>query len=100
MRVDLHKKPGVNLGLTVSGGSDRGEPPLIANIRPGSIADRSDSLLLNDHILAVNGVWTDNLSHDEIVRLAKHSGPKIHLDIEYDLPDHRELCNSHLNRTR
>ncbi|CAL8072076.1 unnamed protein product [Calicophoron daubneyi] len=85
--VEIVKGDEVSLGLTISGGTDQGEPPTVASIRPGSVADRSDCLLVDDRILAINDIMTSKLRHDENVRLAKSAGPWIRMEIEYELPD-------------
>lgn len=40
VEVTLHKQKHTNLGLTISGGADRGYSPRITTIKPGSIADK------------------------------------------------------------
>ncbi|XP_067683698.1 glutamate receptor-interacting protein 1-like isoform X1 [Haliotis asinina] len=85
--VELQKKEGYGLGLTVSGGTDKGTRPHISNLRPGGIAHRSDSLTVGDYILSVNGIRTANLKHDEIVNLLKNAGERIILEVEYELPE-------------
>ena len=40
VEVTLHKQKHASLGITVSGGVDRGYPPRITTIIPGSIADK------------------------------------------------------------
>lgn len=86
-QVELHKKEGCGLGLTVSGGSDKGCRPQVSNLRAGSIAQRSDALLVGDFILSVNGIRTTSLKHDEIINLLKNAGEKVTLEIEYEMPE-------------
>lgn len=38
--VDLMKREGSNLGLTISGGSDKDGKPRVSNLRPGGLAAR------------------------------------------------------------
>ncbi|XP_076447578.1 glutamate receptor-interacting protein 2-like isoform X2 [Babylonia areolata] len=85
--VELHKKEGCGLGLTVSGGSDKGCRAHISNLRAGSIAQRSDALVVGDVILSVNGIRTSGLKHDEIINLLKNAGEKITLEVEYEMPE-------------
>lgn len=85
--VELIKKEGSTLGLILSGGVDKGAHPKIASLRPGSIAHRCDALAVGDHIIAVNGIRTSKLKHDEIVNLLKNAGEKVVLDIEYEIPN-------------
>nr|XP_015930037.1 glutamate receptor-interacting protein 1 isoform X2 [Parasteatoda tepidariorum] len=84
--VELEKKEGMTLGLIISGGIDKNSKPKIANLRPGSIAHRSDGLAVGDHIISVNGIRTCKLKHEEIVNLLKNAGSKVTLEIEYEIP--------------
>ncbi|ESO91287.1 hypothetical protein LOTGIDRAFT_91696, partial [Lottia gigantea] len=85
--VELQKKEGCGLGLTVSGGTDKGCLAQISHLRPGGIAHRSDSLAVGDIIISVNGIRTANLKHDEIINLLKNAEEMIILEIEYELPE-------------
>lgn len=38
--VDLMKREGCSLGLTISGGSDKDGKPRVSNLRPGGLAAR------------------------------------------------------------
>lgn len=38
--VELIKKEGSTLGLTISGGTDKGGKPRVSNLRPGGLAAR------------------------------------------------------------
>ncbi|VDP84046.1 unnamed protein product [Schistosoma mattheei] len=53
----------------------------IAQIVPGSQAERMGLLSVGDQILAVNGIPTCGLHHDEVVRLIRESGNHIALKI-------------------
>ncbi|BHF72487.1 Glutamate receptor-interacting protein 1 [Sparganum proliferum] len=81
--VSLEKSKDSNLGLIVSSSADRGGLPLISGLRPGSIADRSDCLLINDVIKAINGIDSSSLTHAEIIQITRCSEPTIHLTLEY-----------------
>ncbi|CAG5128296.1 unnamed protein product, partial [Candidula unifasciata] len=85
--VELQKKEGCGLGLTVSGGADKGQRPHVSNLRPGSIAHRCDALLVGDYIVSVNGIRTATLRHEEIINLLKNAGTNVTLEIEYEIPD-------------
>ncbi|XP_064633834.1 glutamate receptor-interacting protein 1-like isoform X3 [Lineus longissimus] len=85
--VELHKKEGCGLGLTVIGGADKGDKPSIANIRPGGVAHRSDALQVGDAIMTVNGIRMGTMKHDEMINLLKNAKDKLVLEVEYDLPD-------------
>ncbi|XP_076310897.1 glutamate receptor-interacting protein 1-like isoform X3 [Tachypleus tridentatus] len=84
--VELVKKEGSTLGLIISGGIDKGSRPKVANLRPGSIAHRSDGLAVGDYIISVNGIRTSRLKHEEIVNLLKNAGEKVTLEVEYEIP--------------
>ncbi|GFR74002.1 glutamate receptor-interacting protein 1 [Elysia marginata] len=85
--VELQKKEGCGLGLTVTGGVDKGQKPQVSNLRPGSIAHRCDSLVVGDHILSVNGIRTGTLRHEEIINLLKNAGTNVTLEVEYEMPE-------------
>ncbi|KAL5014355.1 hypothetical protein ScPMuIL_008625 [Solemya velum] len=85
--VELQKKDGCGLGLTVSGGVDKGTTPRVSSLRPGGIAHRSDALSVGDNIISVNGIRTTGMKHDEIVNLLKNAGERLVLEVEYDLPE-------------
>ena len=55
-------------------------------LKPGGIAHRSDSLQVGDYILAVNGIRTTMLQHDQVINVLKNAGEKVILEIEYQLP--------------
>ncbi|XP_013790838.2 glutamate receptor-interacting protein 2-like, partial [Limulus polyphemus] len=84
--VELVKKEGSTLGLIISGGTDKGSRPKVANLRPGSIAHRSDALAVGDYIISVNGIRTTRLKHEEIVNLLMNAGEKVTLEVEYEIP--------------
>ncbi|KAL8608811.1 hypothetical protein ACOMHN_051416 [Nucella lapillus] len=71
----------------IEGGSDKGCRAHISNLRAGSIAQRSDALVVGDVILSVNGIRTSGLKHDEIINLLKNAGEKITLEVEYEMPE-------------
>uniref|UniRef100_A0A8C7KG61 Glutamate receptor interacting protein 1 n=1 Tax=Oncorhynchus kisutch TaxID=8019 RepID=A0A8C7KG61_ONCKI len=69
--VELMKKEGTTLGLTVSGGVDKDGKPRVSNLRQGGIAARSDQLNVGDYIRSVNGINLTKFRHDEIISLLK-----------------------------
>ncbi|XP_064605034.1 glutamate receptor-interacting protein 1-like isoform X3 [Liolophura sinensis] len=85
--VELLKQEGCGLGLTISGGTDKGQRSHISSIRAGGIAHRSDALQVGDNIISVNGIRTASLKHEEIVNLLKNAGDRVVLEVEYELPD-------------
>ncbi|XP_052609409.1 glutamate receptor-interacting protein 1 isoform X2 [Peromyscus californicus insignis] len=84
--VELMKKEGTTLGLTVSGGIDKDGRPRVSNLRQGGIAARSDQLDVGDYIKAVNGINLAKFRHDEIISLLKNVGERVVLEVEYELP--------------
>ncbi|XP_053456126.1 glutamate receptor-interacting protein 2 isoform X3 [Nycticebus coucang] len=84
--VELVKKEGSTLGLTVSGGTDKDGKPRVSNLRPGGLAARSDLLNVGDYIRSVNGIHLTRLRHDEIITLLKNVGEHVVLEVEYELP--------------
>ncbi|EMP35594.1 Glutamate receptor-interacting protein 2, partial [Chelonia mydas] len=84
--VELIKKEGSTLGLTISGGTDKDGKPRVSNLRPGGLAARSDQLNVGDYIKSVNGINLTKLRHDEIISLLKNVGEKVVLEVEYELP--------------
>ncbi|TNM86951.1 hypothetical protein fugu_007181 [Takifugu bimaculatus] len=84
--VDLMKREGSSLGLTISGGSDKDGKPKVSNLRPGGLAARSDQLNVGDYIKSVNGINLSKLRHDEIISLLKNIGERVVLEVEYELP--------------
>ncbi|XP_061920598.1 glutamate receptor-interacting protein 1 isoform X6 [Entelurus aequoreus] len=84
--VELMKKEGTTLGLTVSGGIDKDGKPRVSNLRQGGIASRSDQLNVGDYIRAVNGINLAKFRHDEIISLLKNVGERVVLEVEYELP--------------
>ncbi|KAM9095215.1 glutamate receptor-interacting protein 2 [Sarcophilus harrisii] len=84
--VELIKKEGSTLGLTISGGTDKDGKPRVSNLRPGGLAARSDQLNVGDYITSVNGIHLTKLRHDEIISLLKNVGERVVLEVEYELP--------------
>ncbi|XP_024913938.1 glutamate receptor-interacting protein 1 [Cynoglossus semilaevis] len=84
--VELTKKEGTTLGLTVSGGIDKDGKPRVSNLRQGGIAARSDQLNVGDYIRSVNGINLAKFRHDEIISLLKNVGERVVLEVEYELP--------------
>ncbi|XP_038863429.1 glutamate receptor-interacting protein 2-like [Salvelinus namaycush] len=84
--LDLIKREGSSLGLTISGGSDKDGKPRVSNLRPGGLAARSDQLNVGDYIKSVNGINLSKLRHDEIISLLKNIGERVVLEVDYELP--------------
>ncbi|XP_016352980.1 glutamate receptor-interacting protein 2a isoform X1 [Sinocyclocheilus anshuiensis] len=83
--VELIKKEGTSLGLTISGGCDKDGKPRVSNLRPGGLAIRSDQLNVGDYIKSVNGINLSKLRHDEIISMLKNIGERVVLEVEYEL---------------
>uniref|UniRef100_A0A8C6NVI0 PDZ domain-containing protein n=1 Tax=Nothobranchius furzeri TaxID=105023 RepID=A0A8C6NVI0_NOTFU len=81
--VELMKREGSSLGLTISGGSDKDGKPRVSNLRPGGLAARSDQLNMGDYIKSVNGINLSKLRHDEIISLLKNIGERVVLEVEH-----------------
>uniref|UniRef100_A0A8C1ZYW3 Glutamate receptor interacting protein 2b n=1 Tax=Cyprinus carpio TaxID=7962 RepID=A0A8C1ZYW3_CYPCA len=92
--VELIKKEGSTLGLTISGGTDKDGKPRVSNLRPGGLAARSDQLNVGDYIKSVNGINLTKLRHDEIISLLKNVGERVVLEVEYELPSPGRKLNS------
>uniref|UniRef100_A0A673YCY7 Glutamate receptor interacting protein 2 n=1 Tax=Salmo trutta TaxID=8032 RepID=A0A673YCY7_SALTR len=84
--LELIKKEGSTLGLTISGGTDKDGKPRVSNLRPGGLAARSDQLNVGDYIKSVNGINLTKLRHEEIISLLKNVGERVVLEVEYELP--------------
>uniref|UniRef100_A0A8C5AK12 Glutamate receptor interacting protein 2 n=1 Tax=Gadus morhua TaxID=8049 RepID=A0A8C5AK12_GADMO len=84
--VELVKREGSTLGLTISGGTDKEGKPRVSNLRPGGLAARSDQLNVGDYIKSVNGINLTKLRHEEIISLLKNVGERVLLEVEYELP--------------
>uniref|UniRef100_E0CYS1 Glutamate receptor interacting protein 2 n=1 Tax=Mus musculus TaxID=10090 RepID=E0CYS1_MOUSE len=79
--VELIKREGSTLGLTISGGTDKDGKPRVSNLRPGGLAARSDLLNVGDYIRSVNGIHLTRLRHDEIITLLKNVGERVVLEL-------------------
>ncbi|KAL5516650.1 hypothetical protein EMCRGX_G002037 [Ephydatia muelleri] len=84
--VELLRRTSEPLGLVLDGGTDRDMPVFVAELYPGGVADNSGTLQRGDLVLAINGVSTDPLTHQEITSLLQNAGNYINLEIAYDMP--------------
>ena len=87
--IELLKKDTSPLGLTISGGIDKDGKPRVAQLKPGSVAQKADVLEIGDVLLGVNGIKTAGLKHEQVIDIIKQVGDQLSLDIEYDLPKWR-----------
>lgn len=88
--IELVKKDGCPLGLTISGGVDKDGKPRVAQLKLNSIAQKADVLEIGDLLLGVNGIKTAGLKHEQVIDIIKQVGDQLTLDIEYDLPKWRK----------
>lgn len=91
--IELIKKDGCPLGLTISGGIDKVGKPRVAQLKPGSIAQKSDMLEISDVLIGINGIKTAGLKHEQVIDLIKQVGDQLTLEIEYELPKWRMSNN-------
>jgi len=79
-----------NFCYTFTGGTDKDTRPRICDLKPGSIAHRSDELQIGDMIMSINGIKTQGLKHEEIIDLIKNANESLCLEFEYNLPPWRK----------
>mgnify|MGYP002377968357 FL=1 len=96
--IELIRKDCSPLGLTISGGVDKDGKARVAQLKSGSIAQKSDVLEVGDILAGINGIKTSGLKHEQIIDLIKQVGDQLTLDIEYDLPKWR-MYSSKLKHT-
>jgi hypothetical protein len=83
--VELIKRSGSHLGVIVTGGKDTGLRPRVADLVPGSWAQRSDVLCVGDLLLGLNGTDCSGLTQHQIVQ-ALDTADKVQLEVKYRLP--------------
>lgn len=71
-KVTLSLEEGESLGLMIRGGTEYGLGIYITGVDPDSAADRAN-LQMGDQILEANDVSFEDITHDEAVRILKHS---------------------------
>uniref|UniRef100_A0A803TPW7 PATJ crumbs cell polarity complex component n=1 Tax=Anolis carolinensis TaxID=28377 RepID=A0A803TPW7_ANOCA len=84
--IFLTKKDGQSLGITIvgySGVSDTVESSgiFVKNIIPGSAAEHSGQIRVNDKITAVDGINIQNYTNQEVVEALRKTGPVVHLTL-------------------
>ncbi|KAG7456142.1 hypothetical protein MATL_G00248590 [Megalops atlanticus] len=84
--VKLPKKPGVELGITISAPSNRkpGDPLIISDIKKGSVAHRTGTLELGDKLLAIDNIRLDNCSMEDAVQILNQCEDLVKLKIRKD----------------
>ena len=88
------KKEGSPLGLTISGGIDKDGKPRVAQLKPGSVAQKADVFDIGDALVGVNQTKTAGLKHEQVIDLIKQTTEHLTFDIEYDLPKWRTSSNT------
>ncbi|XP_071960184.1 glutamate receptor-interacting protein 2-like [Antedon mediterranea] len=83
--------PNGDYGLMLEGGvfaSDvLGTPAIVAFLEPGGVAERSGVLNIGDRILAINGVYTEDVTLDDAHLMLRESGPRCMLQVEFDIAE-------------
>lgn len=96
--VKLPKKPGVELGITISSPSNRkpGDPLIISDIKKGSVAHRTGTLELGDKLLAIDNIRVENCSMEEAVQILQQCEELVKLKIrkDEDNSDEQEVSGS------
>uniref|UniRef100_A0A8C7K5D8 Glutamate receptor interacting protein 1 n=1 Tax=Oncorhynchus kisutch TaxID=8019 RepID=A0A8C7K5D8_ONCKI len=96
--VKLPKKPGVELGITISSPSSRkpGDALIISDIKKGSVAHRTGTLELGDKLLAIDNIRLDNCSMEDAVQILQQCEELVKLKIrkDEDNSDEQELSGS------
>jgi glutamate receptor-interacting protein len=87
--IELAKKQGCPLGLTISGGIDKDGKPRVAQLKVDSIAQKADVFDIGDALVGINHTKTAGLKHEQVIELIKQAGENLIFDIEYDLPKWR-----------
>uniref|UniRef100_A0A8B9LSR8 Glutamate receptor interacting protein 1 n=1 Tax=Astyanax mexicanus TaxID=7994 RepID=A0A8B9LSR8_ASTMX len=84
--VKLPKKPGVELGITISSPSNRkpGDALIISDIKKGSVAHRTGTLELGDKLLAIDNIRLDNCSMEDAVQILQQCEDLVKLKIRKD----------------
>uniref|UniRef100_A0A8C8SS83 PATJ crumbs cell polarity complex component n=1 Tax=Pelusios castaneus TaxID=367368 RepID=A0A8C8SS83_9SAUR len=88
--VELTKKDGQSLGITIvgyAGTSDVDSSGIfVKNIIPGSAADHSGLIQVQDKIVAVDGINVQNCSNQEVVEALRRTGQVVHLTLGSPFP--------------
>lgn len=78
--VQIRKKPGEGLGVSIKGGRENRMPILISKIFRGLSADLTGQLYVGDAILAVNSTNLRDATHEEAVLALKNAGDVVVLE--------------------
>ncbi|KAM4640561.1 inaD-like protein [Discoglossus pictus] len=83
--VELTKKEGQSLGITIVGytGSSNGGSSgiFVKSVIPGSAADQSRCIKVQDRIIAVDGINIQGFSNQDVVGVLRNTGQTVHLTL-------------------
>ncbi|XP_050817918.1 inaD-like protein isoform X5 [Gopherus flavomarginatus] len=101
--VELTKKDGQSLGITIvgyTGTSDVADSSgiFVKNIIPGSAADHSGIIQVQDKIVAVDGISVQDCSNQEVVEALRRTGQVVHLTLLRQKPSHAFSSGRSLER--
>ncbi|KAM9130485.1 inaD-like protein [Pangshura tecta] len=100
--VELTKKDGQSLGITIvgyTGTSDVDSSGIfVKNIIPGSAADHSGLIQVQDKIIAVDGINVQDCSNQEVVEALRRTGQVVHLTLLRRKPSHAFSSGRFLER--
>lgn len=85
--VHLTKGENEGLGISITGGKERGVPIVISEIHPNLPAWRSGALYVGDAILSVNGIDLRDQRHMEAARILSSQQGEIALEVVFVAPD-------------
>ncbi|XP_065411475.1 inaD-like protein isoform X2 [Chrysemys picta bellii] len=95
--VELTKKDGQSLGITIigyTGTSDVDSSGIfVKNIIPGSAADHSGLIQVQDKIVAVDGINVQDCSNQEVVEALRRTGQVVHLTLLRQKPSHASFSS-------
>uniref|UniRef100_A0A674KEN3 PATJ crumbs cell polarity complex component n=1 Tax=Terrapene triunguis TaxID=2587831 RepID=A0A674KEN3_9SAUR len=95
--VELTKKDGQSLGITIigyTGTSDVDSSGIfVKNIIPGSAADHSGLIQVQDKIVAVDGINVQDCSNQEVVEALRRTGQVVHLTLLRQKPAHASFSS-------
>ncbi|XP_038268894.1 inaD-like protein isoform X4 [Dermochelys coriacea] len=95
--VELTKKDGQSLGITIvgyTGTSDVDSSGIfVKNIIPGSAADHSGLIQVQDKIIAVDGINVQDCSNQEVVEALRRTGQVVHLTLLRQKPPHASFSS-------
>lgn len=79
--LELIKQNNETLGLTIAGSEDASQPIVISGLVKGSLAERSGSIQVGDHILYINEENVQQKPLSEAIKILQSSQHKIFLKL-------------------